>query len=102
MTVHLNSFIEKDSWGLKVEKIGERKPRKGQNRIKTGQKREAWRSREKFKAVAVGRARKTEQNAKRMAKNVNAVRSYSNFSRKKKGKGPEMPFLQSYKDMGQG
>nr|GFA80996.1 hypothetical protein [Tanacetum cinerariifolium] len=31
----------------------ERKPRKGQNRIKTGQKREAWRSREKSKAVTV-------------------------------------------------
>nr|GFA02375.1 reverse transcriptase domain-containing protein [Tanacetum cinerariifolium] len=35
------------------EKLGERKPRKGQNRIKTGQKREACRSQEKFKAVAV-------------------------------------------------
>nr|GEV67195.1 hypothetical protein [Tanacetum cinerariifolium] len=31
----------------------ERKPRKRQNRIKTGQKREAWRSQEKFKAVTV-------------------------------------------------
>nr|GEW29549.1 hypothetical protein [Tanacetum cinerariifolium] len=31
----------------------ERKTRKRQNQIKTGQKREAWRSREKFKAVAV-------------------------------------------------
>nr|GEZ87179.1 hypothetical protein [Tanacetum cinerariifolium] len=42
-----------------------RKTRKGQNRIKTGQKREAWRSREKSKAVTVKRARKTEENAKR-------------------------------------
>nr|GEZ14309.1 reverse transcriptase domain-containing protein [Tanacetum cinerariifolium] len=33
--------------------IGERKPRKGQNRIKTGQKREACRSQENFKAVTV-------------------------------------------------
>nr|GEU80248.1 putative reverse transcriptase domain, ribonuclease H-like domain, aspartic peptidase domain protein [Tanacetum cinerariifolium] len=32
---------------------GERKPRKGQNRIKTEQKQEACRSREKFKAVTV-------------------------------------------------
>nr|GEW78000.1 reverse transcriptase domain-containing protein [Tanacetum cinerariifolium] len=31
--------------------IGERIPRKGQNQIKTGQKREAWRSQEKSKAV---------------------------------------------------
>nr|GFC50779.1 hypothetical protein [Tanacetum cinerariifolium] len=41
---------------------------KDKNRIKTGQRQEACRSREKFKAVAVGRARKTEQNAKRMVK----------------------------------
>nr|GEZ61068.1 hypothetical protein [Tanacetum cinerariifolium] len=74
---------------------GERKPRKGQNQIKTGEKREAWRSREKFKAVAVGRARKTEQNAKRMAKNANAVKSYSNFKRKKKRKVPFLQLLQS-------
>nr|GEW98153.1 hypothetical protein [Tanacetum cinerariifolium] len=41
---------------------GERKPRKGQNRIKTGQKREAWRSPEKSKAISVKKARKTEEN----------------------------------------
>nr|GEZ55722.1 hypothetical protein [Tanacetum cinerariifolium] len=41
----------------------ERQTRKGQNRIKTGQKREAWRSREKSKVVTVKRARKTEENA---------------------------------------
>nr|GEX69845.1 putative RNA-directed DNA polymerase [Tanacetum cinerariifolium] len=64
---------------FEMKDLGERKTRKGQNRIKTGQNREAWRSREKFKAVAVGRARKTKQNAKRMAKNANAVKSYSNF-----------------------
>nr|GEW38045.1 transposase, Ptta/En/Spm, transposase, Tnp1/En/Spm-like protein [Tanacetum cinerariifolium] len=49
---------------------GKRKPRKGQNRIKTGQKQEAWRSREKFKAVAVDKERKTEENAKRMVENA--------------------------------
>nr|GEX71793.1 reverse transcriptase domain-containing protein [Tanacetum cinerariifolium] len=38
---------------------GKRKPRKGQNRIKTGQKREACRSQKEFKAVAVNRGRKT-------------------------------------------
>nr|GEY14990.1 pre-mRNA splicing Prp18-interacting factor [Tanacetum cinerariifolium] len=48
----------------------ERKPRKGQNRIKTGQKREAWQSQEKFKAVAVDRGRKTEENKKRMIENA--------------------------------
>nr|GFA39494.1 hypothetical protein [Tanacetum cinerariifolium] len=71
------------------------KTRKGQNRIKTGQKQEACRSQETFKAVTVGRGRKTEQNAKRMAKNANAVKSYSNFKRMKKRKGPEMQFFQS-------
>nr|GEU34594.1 putative ribonuclease H-like domain-containing protein [Tanacetum cinerariifolium] len=38
-------------------------PRKGKNRIKTGQTWEAWRSREKSEAVTVERGRKTEQNS---------------------------------------
>nr|GEV48336.1 reverse transcriptase domain-containing protein [Tanacetum cinerariifolium] len=38
--------------------------RKGQNRIKTGQKREAWRSREKSEAVTVDRGRKTKKRKK--------------------------------------
>nr|GEZ84997.1 hypothetical protein [Tanacetum cinerariifolium] len=42
---------------LKDEGEGERKPQKGQNRIKTGQKREAWRNREKSEAVTVDRGR---------------------------------------------
>nr|GEY82465.1 hypothetical protein [Tanacetum cinerariifolium] len=75
--------------------FGERKPRKGQNQIKTGQKREACRSREKCKAVAVNRGRKTEQNAKRMAKNANAIKSYSSFKRIKKRRGLEVQILES-------
>nr|GFA14910.1 hypothetical protein [Tanacetum cinerariifolium] len=47
------------------------KPKKGQTRIKTGQKREAWRSREKSEAITVDKARKTEENAKRRARNAN-------------------------------
>nr|GFA42086.1 hypothetical protein [Tanacetum cinerariifolium] len=43
---------------------------KNKNQIKTGQKREACQSREKFKAVAVERGRKTEENKKRMAENA--------------------------------
>nr|GEY99596.1 reverse transcriptase domain-containing protein [Tanacetum cinerariifolium]GEZ02333.1 reverse transcriptase domain-containing protein [Tanacetum cinerariifolium] len=43
--------------------LGERIPKNGQNRIKIGQKREAWRSREKPEAVTVNKARKTEENA---------------------------------------
>nr|GEW63030.1 putative reverse transcriptase domain-containing protein [Tanacetum cinerariifolium] len=50
--------------------FGERKPRKGQNRIKTGQKQEAGRSWEKFKAVVVDKGRKTDENAKRMVENA--------------------------------
>nr|GEU95723.1 F-box domain, leucine-rich repeat domain, L domain-like protein [Tanacetum cinerariifolium] len=59
-----------------TKKVKER-PRKGENRFKTGQKREAWRSREKFKAVIVDREGKTEQNAKRMAKNANTRQTSS-------------------------
>nr|GEY78229.1 hypothetical protein [Tanacetum cinerariifolium] len=52
----------------------ERKPKKGQNQIKTGQKREAWRNREKSEAVIVDRGRKTEENAKRRAKFANSYK----------------------------
>nr|GEW45380.1 hypothetical protein [Tanacetum cinerariifolium] len=64
-----------------------KKPRKGQNRIKTGQKQEAWQSQEKFKAVTVDKGRKTEQNAKRRAKNAYTVKSYSSLKERKKEKG---------------
>nr|GEV96036.1 SGNH hydrolase-type esterase domain-containing protein [Tanacetum cinerariifolium] len=40
-------------------------PRKGQNQIKTEQKREAWQSQKKSEAVTVDRGRKTKQNAKK-------------------------------------
>nr|GEV70200.1 homogeneously-staining region [Tanacetum cinerariifolium] len=55
---------------------GERIPKKGQNQIKTGQKREAWRSREKLKAVTVNKERKTEENAKRRARNAKSYKLY--------------------------
>nr|GFB88309.1 retrovirus-related Pol polyprotein from transposon TNT 1-94 [Tanacetum cinerariifolium] len=54
--------------------IGERIPRKGQNRIKTEQKRKAWRSREKSEAVTVDKAEKTEEDTKRRAKSANAFK----------------------------
>nr|GEZ46735.1 hypothetical protein [Tanacetum cinerariifolium] len=50
---------QKDTGSQDQRSKGKRKPRKGQNQIKIGQKREACRSREKFKAVTVGRGRKT-------------------------------------------
>nr|GFA62892.1 hypothetical protein [Tanacetum cinerariifolium] len=74
---------------------GERKPRKEQNRIKTGQKRETWRSREKFKAVSVERGRKTKENKKGMAENAYTYQKLFKFKEKKKRKGPEMKFFQS-------
>nr|GEX10691.1 putative reverse transcriptase domain-containing protein [Tanacetum cinerariifolium] len=57
-----------------------KKTQKGQNQIKTGQKGEAWRSREKSEAVTVDKGRKTEQNTKRRAGNANTCKLY----RKKK------------------
>nr|GEV22033.1 hypothetical protein [Tanacetum cinerariifolium] len=68
---------------------------KDKNRIKTEQKREACRSREKFKAVAVERGRKTEENKKRMAENAYTYQKLFKFKEKKKRKGPEMKFFQS-------
>nr|GEU75747.1 hypothetical protein [Tanacetum cinerariifolium] len=53
---------------------GERKPQKGQNQIKTGQKWEAWRNQKKLEAVTVDRGRKTEENAKKRAKFANSYK----------------------------
>nr|GEY51141.1 hypothetical protein [Tanacetum cinerariifolium] len=66
-----------------TEITSERIPRKGQNQIKTGQKREAWRSREKSEAVTVERAGKTKENIKRRARNANHTKYIK--ERKKKG-----------------
>nr|GEY32943.1 hypothetical protein [Tanacetum cinerariifolium] len=71
--------------------------RKGQNQIKTGQKQEAWRSREKFKAVTVDKGRKTEQNKKRMAENAYTYQKLFKFKERQKEKGPELQYCQSYK-----
>nr|GEW05156.1 hypothetical protein [Tanacetum cinerariifolium] len=66
-----------------VDGSSERIPRKRQNRIKTRQKREAWRSREKSEVVTVDRRRKTKENAKRRAGNANTFKLY----RKKEDRG---------------
>nr|GFB38435.1 putative reverse transcriptase domain-containing protein [Tanacetum cinerariifolium] len=81
---------------IKEEDVGgERKPRKGQNRIKTGQKQEACQSQEKFKAVAVERGRKTEENKKRMVENAYTVKKLCKFKEKKKREGPFLQFKES-------
>nr|GEZ69478.1 hypothetical protein [Tanacetum cinerariifolium] len=54
-------------------------PRKGQNQKKTGQKREAWRSREKSEAVTVDRARKTEENSKKKGQKCKHMQSPLKF-----------------------
>nr|GEV69065.1 hypothetical protein [Tanacetum cinerariifolium] len=79
------SYCEKEE--SKLSRSCERKPRKGQNRIKTGQKQEACRSREKFKAVAVDKGRKTEENAKRMVENAYTVKE--NQEKDKIGSKPD-------------
>nr|GFA21931.1 hypothetical protein [Tanacetum cinerariifolium] len=95
-TLQLNMKFQSSSESL-FNYVVKEIPRKGQNRIKTGQKREAWQSREKFKAVTVDRARKTEKNAKRMAVNANTVKVYSKFNERKKEEGPDLQFHESHK-----
>nr|GEV31041.1 Gag-Pol polyprotein [Tanacetum cinerariifolium] len=63
----------------KRKRIRLKRDKSKQNRIKTGQKQEAWRSPEKSRAVSVDRARKTEENAKRMVKNANTVEKLLKF-----------------------
>nr|GEZ15476.1 hypothetical protein [Tanacetum cinerariifolium] len=46
---------------VEIKGTGERKTRKGQNRIKTEQKREAWRSPEKSKPITVKKERKMKK-----------------------------------------
>nr|GEY79128.1 hypothetical protein [Tanacetum cinerariifolium] len=72
-----------------------KRSRKGQNQIKTGQKREVWRSWEKVKAVTMDKGRKTEDNAKRMVKNARTVKKLFKFKEKKKRQGLKVQFLQS-------
>nr|GEX00126.1 hypothetical protein [Tanacetum cinerariifolium] len=68
---------------------------KDKNQIKTEQKREAWRSWEKIKAVAVERGRKNKENKKRMVENAYTYQKLCNFKEKKKRKGPKVKFFQS-------
>nr|GEZ93250.1 hypothetical protein [Tanacetum cinerariifolium] len=68
---------------------------KDKNRIKTGQKREACRRWENFKAVAVERGRKTEENKKRTAKNAYTYQKLCKLKEKKKKEGPYVQFFQS-------
>nr|GEW26544.1 reverse transcriptase domain-containing protein [Tanacetum cinerariifolium] len=76
-------FISSASFGNHVKE----KQEKDKNRIKTRQKWETWRSREKFKAVAVQRGRKNEENKKRMVENAYTYQKLCKFKDKRKDKG---------------
>nr|GEW61162.1 hypothetical protein [Tanacetum cinerariifolium] len=65
---------------------------KDKNWIKTRQKREACRSREKFKAVAVERGRKIKENKKRMVENAYTYQKLFKIKEKKKRKGQKCKF----------
>nr|GFB13892.1 hypothetical protein [Tanacetum cinerariifolium] len=77
-TTLVNVPIE-DDYSLLLAYVVKENQEKDKNRIKTGQKREAWRSWEKFKAVAVERGRKTKENKKRMAENAYTYQKLLNF-----------------------
>nr|GFB24840.1 hypothetical protein [Tanacetum cinerariifolium] len=66
--------------------------RKGQNQIKTGQKREAWRSWEMPEAVTVERGRKTKENKKRMNEKANTSKKLFKFKVKKKREWPNLQY----------
>nr|GEX17633.1 reverse transcriptase domain-containing protein [Tanacetum cinerariifolium] len=68
-----------------------------QNRIKTRQKLEAWRRREKSEAVTVDRGRKTEENTKRRARNANTCKVIQALKERKKRKGLKLHFHERYK-----
>nr|GEX47306.1 hypothetical protein [Tanacetum cinerariifolium] len=61
---------------LELSHPGERLPKKDKIGSKPDKKQEAWRSREKSEAVTVSRERKTEENAKRRARNANSYKLY--------------------------
>nr|GEW66517.1 hypothetical protein [Tanacetum cinerariifolium] len=87
--------IENKIKGLRQGRVKENQE-KDKNRIKTEQKREAWRSREKFKTVSVERGRKTEENKKRMAENAYTYQKLFKFKEKKKRKGAKNAILLKY------
>nr|GFA03786.1 retrovirus-related Pol polyprotein from transposon TNT 1-94 [Tanacetum cinerariifolium] len=67
------------AYAADMKRIQLKRDKSEQNRIKTGQKREAWRSSGNSRVVSVDRARKTEENTKRMVKNANTVEKLLKF-----------------------
>nr|GEX21155.1 hypothetical protein [Tanacetum cinerariifolium] len=90
-----NQRISSNPRNRQIAQPGKRKPRKGQNRIKTRQKQEACQSQEKFKAVTVERGRKTKENKKRMATNAYTYQKLCKFKEKKKREWPYVQYQES-------
>nr|GEW54496.1 hypothetical protein [Tanacetum cinerariifolium] len=81
----VNSSLKKLKFHLASFDMVKENQEKDKNQIKTEQKREACRSQKKFKAVAVDKGRKTEENAKRMVEN--AYTEYDHGSLWGRGRG---------------
>nr|GEV80596.1 retrovirus-related Pol polyprotein from transposon TNT 1-94 [Tanacetum cinerariifolium] len=62
-----------------AKRIQLKRDKSEQNRIKIGQKQEAWRRPEVSRVVSVDRGRKTEENAKRMIENAYTVKELFKF-----------------------
>nr|GEV41855.1 hypothetical protein [Tanacetum cinerariifolium] len=71
--------------------------KKDQENDKIRTKQEAWRSQEMLNAVTVDRARKNDENKKRMNENANTSQKLLRFKEEKKREGPNLQFLQSTK-----
>nr|GEV14130.1 hypothetical protein [Tanacetum cinerariifolium] len=74
--VQVKNKREKDKIGTKSDQI----KKKG----------EAWRSREKSRAVSVNKGRKTKENAKRMVENARTVKKLLKSKERKKRQGPDL------------
>nr|GEZ16587.1 hypothetical protein [Tanacetum cinerariifolium] len=77
--------------GCHSTSVCERKPKKGQNRIKTGQKREAWRNQEKSEAVTVDR----EEKLKKMQKEGPNLQTLTKYIKERRRDGLEVQFAKS-------
>nr|GFA02467.1 hypothetical protein [Tanacetum cinerariifolium] len=96
---YLNRLKESESSKFPVRNKRE-KDKIGTKPDQIKKKQEAWQRQEKVKAVTVDKGRKTEQNAKRMVKNANTVKSYSKFKEEKKKTRAIFAISSKYKDKG--
>nr|GFA73255.1 retrovirus-related Pol polyprotein from transposon TNT 1-94 [Tanacetum cinerariifolium] len=77
-TINVRNKREKDKIGTKPDQIKK--------------KEEAWQSPEKSRVVSVDRARKIEENVKRMVENAGTVKKLLKFKERKKRQGPDLQF----------